>query len=196
MNKIKDNINFLKNVIQKRETYIRFSPLGTAIMWLMYLFYYFFSDNICSILWDLWSFSCLNPHVFLLIWVVWVILVTILSLFNSENKWEELLPKSIRYIIVNLVFIWIAFFSIAFEIFHDSISLLIPFSFLFYWLLIIVSRFCIPKSIQYFWYIIFLFWILILWPLSNYTKEIILLVFWFGHLVVSVLLKINNDKNG
>lgn len=196
MNKLNNNINFLKNIIQKRETYIRFSPIWTGIMWIMYIIYYFFSDEICYISWPIDFFFCIEQALFIFIWLLWIVIVTILSLINSKNKKEELLPKSIKYIIVNLMYIWITCSVVWFIVFLSSPLLIFPISFLFYWLLIIVSRFCIPKSIQYFWFVIFLCWILLLWPLSQYTKEIILVIFWFGHLIIAKLLKIDNDKNG
>lgn len=186
MSGLKENISFLKNFVQKRETYIRFSPLWTAIMWLMYILYYFF-----------WIKLENNMFIFFFIWTIWIIIVTILSILNSKNKWEELFPKSIKNIIINLIFIWISYITISIMLFPTILSIYIkPLSLIFYWLLIIVSRFSIPKCIKYFWFICFVFWILSLLLLDNYINEILLLILWFGHIIISILLKINNHKNG
>jgi len=192
MNNITNNLDYLKNIIEKRETYIRFSPIWTWIMWIMYIIYYFFRNNICSSI----SNICTENNLFLIIWITWFILVTLLSLINSKKRKENILPKSIRYIIGNLVFIWITFFALFFRLYDTTAQYIIPISFLFYWLLIIVSRASIQYFIKYFWYTIFLSWLLMMWPLSNYTNEFVLLVMWLWHLIIFVLLKTNNDKNG
>lgn len=195
MNKIKDNISFLKNIIHKRETYIRFSPVWTAIMWFMFIAYYFFWENVCSMYIGSRSYECMNSNLFLLIWVIWVIAVTILSLFNSENKWEDLFPQSIRYVILNLITVSIAFLIIIWKISPTMIELVIPIAFLLFGLLIIVSRLSIPKYIKYFWFVVFISWMLLMWPMSNYINEIILIVLWFWHLLMAILLKLNNEKD-
>lgn len=162
----------------------------------MYIVYYFFRFDLCSFDSGPITYLCAEGNLFLDIWIIWFILVTLLSLINSRKKKEDILPKSIRYIIVNLIFIWITFFTLISKLPFLYIQYIIPISFLFYWLLIIVSRFSIPYFIRYFWFIIFASWLLIMWPLLTYANEIVLVILWFGHLIISVLLWINNNKNG
>jgi hypothetical protein len=188
-------------MLEKRETYIRFSPIGTVIMWIMYIMFYFFAWNVNNHYYTLIFFS---------IWVFAVIIVTILSLLNSKNKGEQLLPKSIRYIIVNMMFIWIAIIPLLwwFSLTYEPMIILFPIVCIAYGLLIIVSRFCIQKFLLYFGYLSFLlgfiliislvffnFWDLyskILAIYSEYYKEIIWIFFWFGHLIMWYLLHKNN----
>ena len=188
MNEIKENISFLKKFVKRRETYIRFSPTGTALMGLLYIMYYF--------MWNVLFKSIPDMYVFLWIGVLSIIIVTLLSILNSERKWEELLPSSIRYILVNLFFIACTYFLVIGNISYIIFEHIVASAFLFYGLLIIVSRMSLPEYIKYFWLLCFIFGWLILWPLESYTQEIILIGLWFWHLVIAILLKINNDKNG
>ncbi len=195
---IKENIDFLKSIVEKRETYIRFSPLWTAIMWIMYIFYYFIwgviSDLACDFISCMWFYQNMKAYLFLAIWILWAIIVCILSLINSESRWEKLLPKSIRFIIINLWFIWITFFSIILTV--PSISgFIIPISFLFYGILIIVSRFSIPDFIKYYGLVVFMFGLILIYGISSYTDEIILVAFWLWHLVMAFLLMKKNRSS-
>lgn len=188
---IENNIDFLKGIIEKRETYIRFSPLWTVIMWVMYIIYYFLWNFIWEVSCDLfscnWFYENVQNYLFSFIWVLWVIIVCLLSLFNSWNRGELLLPKSIRHIVINQIFIGMILFSIILGI-EWMAGYIIPLSFLFYWLLIIVSRFSVPVFIKYFGLVVFLSWLMILWFNPSFVSEIVLIVFWFGHLVMGWLL--------
>lgn len=188
MSDMKENISFLRNFVKKRETYTRFSPTGTALMWIMYIGYYF--------LWETLRGSIPDTYIFLWIGILSMIIVTVLSMLNSERKWEQLLPASIRYIIINLFFIACTYFLVIGSISYVVFEHIVASAFLFYGLLIIVSRFSIPAYIKYFWLICFILGALILGPLKPYTKEVILVGLWFWHLVMAVFLKINNDKDG
>lgn len=180
-------MNFLKNFVKRRETYIRFSPTGTGIMWLLYVLYYFFGNNI--------SGSIPDTYIFLWIGIFSIILVTIMSMINSEKRGEEILPSSIRYIIINLFFIAVSYFLIVGNMSYIVFENIVGSAFIFYGLLIIVSRMSLPNYIKYFWFICFILGALIIGPLWTYTKEIILLWLWIWHIVMAVFLKIDNDKN-
>lgn len=201
MESINKNISELKEILTKRQTYIRFSPIGTTIVWLMYIWFYLFWWNLNDVYYTLLFFS---------IWIIWVIIVTLLSLLNSKDKWEELLPKSIKYIVVNMFFIAIAVSPLLylFNITDGNLIETFPIICVAYWLLIIISRFCIQKFLTYFGYILFVFgmlsiWILIFWNISdpiynlvtlyqNYYKEFILVLFWLSHVFMWYLLHKNN----
>lgn len=203
MESMNKDISALRNMLEKRETYIRFSPIWTAFMWIMYILFYIFGWNIDS---DYYAIS------FFGIWWLWIIVVTILSLLNSKNKGETLLPKPIRYIIWNMIFVWMAFLPLLLivSVMEESMRGLFPITLLAYGLLIIVSRFCIQKFLTYFWYISFfvgllIIMILILWDsyeifyniwntYEEYYKELILILFWFGHLIMWYILYVNNNK--
>lgn len=200
---INKDISALKNMLEKRETYIRFSPIGTSIMWIMYILFYVFAWDINSNYYTIWFFA---------IWLLWIIIVTILSILNSKNKGEKLLPKPIRYIIWNMIFIWMAItpLLLILSVMEESMKGLFPIISITYWLLIIVSRFCIQKFLTYFGYMSFfiglsVIMILILWNsyeifyniwkmYEEYYQELILILFWFGHLVMWYILHINNNK--
>ena len=188
MDNLKESMSFLKNFVKRRETYIRFSPTGTAIMWLLYIIYYFFWASIAG--------SIPDRYIFVGIAIISIVVVTILSMLNSERRWEELLPSSIRHILINLFFIACTYFFIIWSISHIIFEHIVASAFLFYGLLIIVSRMSLPEYIKYFGLVCFLLWVLLLWPLQQFTQEVILIGLWFGHLVMAVFLKINNDKNG
>lgn len=188
MSSIKENISFLRDFVKRRETYIRFSPTGTALMWFLYILYYFISENVA---WDI-------TDIYLFLWIaaVSLVIVTILSILNSERKWELLLPASIRHVLINLFFIASTYFLVIGNISQVSYDYVVASAFLFYGLLIIVSRSNIPRYITYFWLVCFILGMLLFWPLGAYTKEVILIGLWFGHLVMAVFLKINNDTDG
>lgn len=188
MNNITENMNFLKNFVKRRETYIRFSPTGTWLMGLLYILYYFFWYKITSFIPD--------TYVFLGIGIISIIIVTIMSMINSERKWEEILPSSIRYIIINLFFIACSYFLIVGSISYLVFEHIVGSAFIFYGLLIIVSRMSLPEYIKYFGLVIFILGALIIGPLASYTPEIILVWLWVWHLVMAIFLKINNDKDG
>lgn len=187
MNQMKDNINFLQKFVKNRETYISFSPLGTAIMWAMYVIYYFLPKG------GIWNIS--DDSLFMIIGIAGIIIVSILSIVGSKDKWEQLLPSSIKHILVNLLFIVLTYFIIIRSIPNIVFDHVVGISFLLYGLLIIVSRVNIPECIKYLGIAVFISGWLLLWPLGYYTNEIILIVLWWGHIITSVLLKINNDKN-
>ena len=217
MKNINEDISFLKDFVERRQTYIRFSPLWTAITWIMFIIYYFFWKQITEFLW-LWN----DIFLFLTIWIFGLILVTTLSIFNSKKRGEQLLPKSVRYVIVNMIFVGVIYFFIIFPIlllllgitknsYYDNWfflikSIMVFVSLVFYWLLIIVSRFCIPSYIKYFWLLCFVFWIIWLVFLiyttfilnseifAKFYNEIILIFFWIWHLVMAYFLKLTNDK--
>lgn len=102
-------------------------------------------------------------------------MVTVLSILNSERKGEDLFPASIRHIIVNLIFFGIAYFFIIFQTSTPLFEHIVANAFIFYGLLIIVSRNSIPRFILYFGLVCFLLGILLLGPLFPYTGETILI---------------------
>ena len=187
MNSIQENIWFLKSFVKRRETYIRFSPTGTAIMGIMYILYYFF--------WDILSGNIPERYIFLWIGMLSIVIVSVMSMLNSERKWEALLPASIRYVVINLFFIACTYFLVVGSISYIVFDHIVASAFLFYGLLIIVSRLSLPEYIKYFGLVCFIFGWLILWPLQDYTREVILVGLWFWHVVMAVFLKINNDKD-
>ncbi len=134
-------------------------------MWVMYIIYYFLWNLIWEVSCDLFSCNWFYKNVQiiyfrlfefceLLLFVYWVYLILEIG--------ELLLPKSIRHIVINQIFIGMILFSIIFGIDWMS-DYIIPLSFLFYWLLIIVSRFSVPVFIKYFGLVVFLSWLMILW---------------------------------
>jgi hypothetical protein len=193
MESMNKNISALKEMLEKRETYIRFSPAWTMIMWVMYILLYILGWNLNDNYYTLIFFS---------IWTIWVILVTLFSLLNSKNKGEQLLPKSIRYIVVNMFFIGIAVSPLLFlfSLMESSMSNILPIVCVAYWLLMIVSRFCIQKFLSHFGYMNFVIGMSIVWILmfvnpnsylyeitlwyNEYYKELILVLFWFGHVLM------------
>lgn len=185
MNTLDENISFLKEFVEKRETYIRFSPLGTAIMGILYIVYYFFW-------WNLWD----KTVVFLCFAWIWVLEMTILSIFESKMRHENVFPKSIQHIIVNLIFSWIAYTAIVGLLINTSLKIyIIPLSCLLYGLLIIVSRLSLPRCIMYFWYICFFVWCVSMFYLND-IDMMVLGVFGIGHIVVAGILKYNYNAYG
>lgn len=199
MNQLEQNINSLKEFVTKRETYVRFSPLWTAITWVIFIIYYIFIKNnfinINSLLWiKNWDFL-----LFLILWIFSFIIVTIFSILNSEKRKEKLLPKSIQFILGNIFHLSLFYLFLVIFFFEKwKNELFFWISFTFYWILILISRYNIPKYLKYFWYFTFYIWIIFLYSLlwdniiSNYYYEIILLLFWIWHLFMAYLLKKDN----
>jgi len=188
MNSMNENISFLKNFVKRRETYIRFSPIGTAIMGLLYILYYFLQESLTK--------NIPEIYLFLSIAILSICIVTILSMLNSERKGEDILPASIRHIIINLIVISIAYFCIVFQSSTLLFEHVVASAFIFYGLLVIVSRSSLPRFIVYFGILCFALWILIFGPLFGYIQEVILIGLGLWHIIMAIFLKINNDKNG
>lgn len=184
MKPLPTDISFLKNILEKRETYIRFSPIWTIIMGIMYILYYSYLSHYFE-----------NELFFLAIAALWITGVTLLSLLESKKRKEELLPKSIQYIIGNLITISITYISIIHILMLNNISdYIIPIWFLFYGGLILICRLHIQKFIKIFGIIIFLAWLFQIFITPYYTQEIVLLFLWVGHIIIGGLLYINNNK--
>ena len=125
-----------------------------------------------------------------------IVIVTISSIANSNKYNEDKLPKSIINVIVNLIIITITFFTIIYSIPEINIEQVQGYSLVFYWLLILISRFNIPEYIKFLWVLSFILWIFSTIINNQYIKEFMLIILWFSHILIAIKLTISNNKNG
>lgn len=144
MGNIQDNIRYLKNIVEKREKYIHFSILGTAIWGIIFCIFPFISEQLADFL------NIQLTSLFGLFAVITFLIVTVLSLFEAKSQSRELFPKSIRYVLGNLCFAGGVFFIAQILIWEFMFDLFLFYSILVYGGLIWVSRMFLPKTIV--WY--------------------------------------------
>ena len=194
MDALKENISFLKKFVKRRETYIRFSPLGTLLSWLLFAVLYFVGNY--------FDWVVTQKALFIGTCGLSIVIVTLLSLRNSLAKGENAFPSSIKSVVVNLWIIIISFFALLSLVGHSylvgqSHIETIILACIFYWLLVMTSRQNLPNYITYFGWLVFVCGVMFsAWFMNTCVEEGAFLLFGIGHIVMAGFLKHNNDNNG
>ena len=193
---MKENLWFVSGFIKQRHIYSRFSAGWAFIAGFLWIVNYFFLEKICSFFWFWESQYCTDFHSYVVIAVFSVLLVTVLSVVNSLRRWEEVFPQSIRYLIGNVVLLAVVFFFVSYVLLSGGTvtgDFILPLATLLYGVLIIMSRICLPKIIEYFWYLVFAAGILMFFFFEQ-RAEIALGILGFGHMTIGMSLRLMNEK--